>query len=98
MSQTIIQTHTTHYQSESHTCGTSSTQSSTFNFNGKRYAKCRIAVTGDVHVKFGVNPTATLEDFLITAGDSEIFRFRSGDKVAFIKEGSSCSINITILD
>jgi len=98
MSQTIIQTHSTNFQSESHDCGTASAQSSAFTFNGKKYAKCRIAVTGDVHIKFGTNPTATVEDFLITAGDSEIFRFRSGDKVAFIKEGSSCTINITILD
>ena len=98
MSQTIIQTHTANFQSESHDCGSSSAQSSAFTFTGKNYALCRIASTGDIHVKFGTNPTATLEDFLITTGDSEIFKIRSGDKVAFIKEGSSCTVNISILN
>lgn len=98
MSQAIIQTHTTNFASESHDVGTASAQSSTLNFVNQTYGLVRIATTGNIHLKFDVNPTATVEDFLLTTGESELFRFRSGDKVAFIKEGAACSVNITTLE
>jgi hypothetical protein len=98
MSQAIIQTHSSNYASESHSVGSGSAQSSAFTFPNQQYGLVRIATTGDIHIRFDTDPTATLQDLLLTSGESELFRLRSGDKVAFIKEGSACSINITTLE
>jgi hypothetical protein len=50
----------------------------------------RIATKGtEAHIKFGANPTATTSDVLMPPNHVEIFSFKSGDKVAFIRASSS---------
>lgn len=81
---------------ETHTIGATSAQSSAITTQS---GIIRIAVKGThAHVAFGSNPTATEEGFLINADTSEIFSFKSGDKVAFIKTGGTGEINICALD
>jgi len=43
----------------------------------------------EAHIKFGANPTATTSDLLIPPDWVEIFAFKSGDKIAFIRSSSS---------
>lgn len=53
----------------------------------------------EAHIKFGANPTATTADVLIPANHVEIFSFKSGDKVAFIRSAStSGDISICAVD
>jgi len=81
---------------ETHTLGSSSAQSSAITTQS---GLIRIAVKGThAHIAFGSNPTATDESFLINADTSEIFSFKSGDKVAFIKTSGTGEINICALD
>jgi len=81
---------------ETHTLGSSSAQSSAITTQS---GLIRIAVKGThAHIAFGSNPTATDESFLINADTSEIFSFKSGDKVAFIKTSGNGEINICSLD
>jgi len=81
---------------ETHTLGASSAQSSAITTQS---GLIRIAVKGThAHIAFGSNPTATDESFLINADTSEIFSFKSGDKVAFIKTSGTGEINICALD
>ena len=60
----------------------------------------RIATkTCEAHIKFGANPTATTSDILIPPNWVEIFSFKSGDKIAFIRSGSaSGDISICAVD
>ena len=81
---------------ETHTVGNSSAQSGVITTGSGRV---RIAVTTHAHIKFGANPTATEEDFLMPTDHVEIFEFKSGDKVAFIGHGAgSGEINISAVD
>lgn len=60
----------------------------------------RIAVkNGHAHIKFGSNPTATENDFLMTENHVEFFSFKSGELVAFIHHGGgTAEINICAVD
>ena len=60
----------------------------------------RIATKGcEAHIKFGTNPTATTSDVLIPPDTVEIFSFKSGDKIAFIRSSSSTGdISICAID
>ena len=50
----------------------------------------RIATKGtEAHISFGSNPTATTSSLLIPPDWVEIFSFRSGDKIAYIRSSSS---------
>lgn len=81
---------------ETHTVGNTSAQSSVITTGSGRI---RIATTTGVHIKFGVNPTATLEDVMLPENHVEIFSFGSGQKVAFIHHGGgSGEINISTVD
>jgi hypothetical protein len=53
----------------------------------------------EIHIKFGANPTATTSDILIPPNWVEIFSFKSGDKIAFIRSASaSGDISICAVD
>ncbi len=81
---------------ETHTVNNTSAQSSTI-ITGSGLV--RIAVTSGTHVKFGTNPTATVEDVLIPTDHVEVFAFKSGEKIAFIHHGGgSGEINIAVVD
>jgi hypothetical protein len=58
----------------------------------------RIAVSTHTHVAFGSNPTATLNDVMVPEHTVEIFRIKSGDKIAFIHHGTAGKINISTID
>ena len=60
----------------------------------------RIATKGcEAHIKFGSNPTATTSDVLLPPDHVEIFAFKSGDKIAFIRSSSSTGdISICAID
>jgi hypothetical protein len=84
------------YVSETHNVGNTSAQSSVI-ITGSGLV--RIATTTSTHVKFGTNPTATTEDVLVPANHVEVFVFKSGEKIAFIRHGGgSGSINISAVD
>jgi len=84
------------FSPETHTLGASSAQSSAITTQS---GLIRIAVKGThAHIAFGSNPVASDESFLINADTSEIFSFKSGDKVAFIKTSGTGEINICALD
>ncbi len=83
------------YFSETHTVGSSSAQSSAV-ITGSGIV--RIAVTTQTSIKFGSNPTATIEDCMIPENNVEFFYFKSGEKIAFIHHGGSGIINITSVD
>ena len=52
-----------------------------------------------MHIKFGSNPTATVEDLLLPQHHVEVFSVISGQKVAYIHHGSgSGEINIAVVD
>ena len=81
---------------ETHTVGNTSAQSGVITTGS---GIIRIAVTSGTHVKFGVNPTATVEDLLIPENQVQYFSFKSGQVVAFIHHGgSSGEINICAID
>ena len=81
---------------ETHTVGNSSVQSGVITTGS---GLIRIAVTTHAHIKFGSNPTATEEDLLMPTNHVEVFRFKSGDKIAFIGHGAgSGEINISAID
>jgi len=77
---------------------------------GNSSAQSAIIVTGsglvristkscEAHIKFGANPTATTSDLLIPPNWVEIFAFKSGDKIAFIRSGgASGDISICAVD
>ena len=53
----------------------------------------------EIHIKFGANPTATTSDILIPPNHVEIFSFKSGDKIAFIRSSSQTGdISICAVD
>ena len=53
----------------------------------------------EIHIKFGANPVATTSDILIPPDHVEIFSFKSGDKIAFIRASSSAGdISICAVD
>lgn len=60
----------------------------------------RIAIKGGhAHIKIGYNPTATGNDLLMPENHVEFFSFKSGQQVAFIRNGGSGSeINISAVD
>lgn len=97
MSNYIITTIDPDYVSVSHSVGTSSTQTSAITTGS---GLIRIAVrSGHCHVKFGANPTATDDSLMMPENHVEIFAFKSGDKVAFIRVGGGSSeINICAVD
>jgi purine nucleoside phosphorylase len=86
----------TDFTPETHTVGSSSVQSSAI-ITGS--GLIRISTTTHCHIKFGANPTATEEDFLIPQDYVEYFSFQSGNKVAFIAHGGGAGeINICAID
>ena len=60
----------------------------------------RIATKGtEAHIKFGANPVATTDDILMPPDHVEIFSFKSGQKIAFIRASSSTGdISICAVD
>lgn len=94
---TIITTIDTDFTPVVYTVGTSSSQSSAI-ITGSGLV--RIATKAcEAHIKFGANPTATTSDVLIPANWVEIFSFKSGDKIAFIRSSSSTGdISICAVD
>ena len=96
MANYIVTTIDPDYFSETHTVGASSAQSSAITTGS---GLIRISTTTGVHIRFGSNPTCTLEDLLIPEHHVEIFSFVSGQKVAFIHHGGgSGEINISVVD
>ena len=96
MSNYIVTTIDPDFAPETHTVGSSSAQSGVI-ITGS--GLIRISTTTHCHIKFGVNPTATEEDFLIPADYVEVFTFISGQKVAFIAHGGGAGeINICAVD
>jgi hypothetical protein len=94
MSNYVVTTIDTDFTPESHTVSNTSAQSSAIITQS---GLVRISVTGGTHVKFGANPTATTEDVLVVG--TEIFSFKSGDKIAFIHHGGgSAVISICAVD
>jgi hypothetical protein len=81
----------------SYTVGTSSAQSAVI-VTGSGLV--RIASKAcEIHIKFGANPVATTSDILIPPDHVEIFSFKSGDKIAFIRASSSTGdISICAVD
>jgi hypothetical protein len=81
---------------ETHTVGASSVQSGVITTGS---GLVRISTTTHCHLKFGANPTATEEDFLMPSDHVEVFAFISGQKIAFIAHGGgSGEINICAVD
>ena len=80
-----------------YTVGTSSAQSAAI-VTGSGLV--RIASKAcEVHFKFGANPVATTSDVLIPPDWVEIFAFKSGDKIAFIRSSSQTGdISICAVD
>jgi hypothetical protein len=80
-----------------YTVGTSSSQSAVI-VTGS--GLIRIATKAcEAHIKFGANPTATTSDVLMPPDHVEIFSFKSGDKIAFIRSASSSGdISICAVD
>jgi len=96
MANYIVTKIDTDFTPESHTIGSSSAQSSVITTGS---GLVRISTTGHCHIKFGANPTATEEDFLMPSDHVEVFAFISGQKIAFIAHGGGAGeINITSLD
>jgi len=97
MSNYIITTIDPDYFSETHTIGATSAQSSAV-ITGS--GTIRISISGThAHIRFGENPTATEEDVMLTQDSVNLFKFKSGDKVAFIKGGDGTGqINICAID
>jgi hypothetical protein len=84
------------YVSETHDVGSASAQSGVITTGS---GLIRIATTTHCHIKFGANPTATDEDVMLPADHVEIFAFKSGQKVAFIRHGEGeGEINISAVD
>jgi hypothetical protein len=55
--------------------------------SGPRANVIRVSpLDGGVHVKAGINPSATTEDVYVPIGASEIFFIQPGDKVAAIED------------
>jgi hypothetical protein len=81
---------------ETHTVGSSSAQSGVITTGS---GLVRISTTTHCHIKFGANPTATEEDFLMPSDHVEVFAFISGQKIAFIAHGGGAGeINICAVD
>jgi hypothetical protein len=81
---------------ETHTVGASSVQSGVITTGS---GLVRISTTTHCHLKFGANPTATEEDFLMPSDHVEVFEFISGQKIAFIAHGGGAGeINICAVD
>ena len=81
---------------ETHTVGASSVQSGVITTGS---GLIRISTTTHCHIKFGANPTATEEDFLMPSDHVEVFAFISGQKIAFIAHGGGAGeINICAVD
>jgi hypothetical protein len=81
---------------ETHTVGSSSAQSGVITTGS---GLVRISTTTHCHLKFGANPTATEEDFLMPSDHVEVFAFISGQKIAFIAHGGGAGeINICAVD
>jgi hypothetical protein len=81
---------------ETHTVGASSVQSGVITTGS---GLVRISTTTHCHIKFGANPTATEEDFLMPSDHVEVFAFISGQKIAFIAHGGGAGeINICAVD
>jgi hypothetical protein len=81
---------------ETHTVGASSAQSGVITTGS---GLVRISTTTHCHIKFGANPTATEEDFLMPSDHVEVFAFISGQKIAFIAHGGGAGeINICAVD
>jgi hypothetical protein len=96
MSNYIVTTIDPNYVSETHDIGSSSAQSSAITTGS---GLIRISTTSHCHIKFGANPTATEEDFLMPSDHVEVFAFISGQKIAFIAHGGGAGeINICAVD
>ena len=96
MSNYIVTTIDPDYLSETHTVGNTSAQSSVITTGS---GLVRISTTTHCHIKFGANPTATEEDFLMPSDHVEVFAFISGQKIAFIAHGGGAGeINICAVD
>jgi len=96
MSNYVITTIDPDYFSETHTIGATSAQSSAITTGS---GLIRICTTAHCHIRFGANPTATEEDVMLTQDSVNLFKFKSGDKIAFIKGGDGTGqINICAID
>lgn len=96
MANYIVTTIDPNYVSETHDIGASSAQSSAITTGS---GLIRISTTSHCHIKFGANPTATEEDFLMPSDHVEVFAFISGQKIAFIAHGGGAGeINICAVD
>jgi len=87
MANYIVTTIDTDFTPECHSVGNTSAQSGVITAQS---GLVRISVTGGTHIKFGANPTATVEDVMVVG--TEIFSFKSGDKIAFIHHGGGSAI------
>jgi hypothetical protein len=96
MANYIVTTIDPDFTPETHTVGASSVQSGVITTGS---GLVRISTTTHCHIKFGANPTATEEDFLMPSDHVEVFAFKSGQKIAFIAHGGgSGEINICAVD
>ena len=87
MSNYVVTTIDPDFTPESHAVGNTSAQSGVITTQS---GLIRISVTGGTHIKFGTNPTATVEDVMVVG--TEIFSFKSGEKVAFIHHGGGNAV------
>jgi len=84
------------YVSETHDIGNESAQSGVITTGS---GLIRISTTAHAHIRFGTNPTATENDLMLPANHVEVFSFKSGEKIAVIKQGGgSGELNITVID
>jgi hypothetical protein len=96
MANYIVTTIDPDFTPETHTVGSSSAQSGVITTGS---GLVRISTTTHCHIKFGANPTATEEDFLMPSDHVEVFAFISGQKIAFIAHGGGAGeINICAVD
>jgi len=70
-----------------YTVGTSSAQSAVI-VTGSGLVRLATKAC-EAHVAFGSNPTATTSSVLMPPDHVEIFSFKSGDKIAFIRSAST---------
>ncbi len=78
MARIIVTSIDPDFTPETHTVGSSSVQSGVITTGS---GLVRISTTTHCHIKFGANPTATEEDFLMPSDHVEVFAFISGQKI-----------------
>lgn len=58
----------------------------------------RVVCTTAAYIKIGVDPTATTSDVYMSAGATEYFRCKSGDKVSAIRVANDGVVHVTEMD